>query len=527
MKKTIALIIIFLGLATLRFYRLDLAPPHLSNDEISIAYDAYSVARTGRDEHNHWWPIAFQSFNTYKAPLYAYILAPLTRVLPNTEFTARAPSAFLGTMTIIAIGLVIFELTKNTNLAIVGGFLLGITPWHIYTSRMALEANVALFFLTMGVYFFLRAIRTKKWLTLFLAIISLALSMYGYHTEWVLTPMILAMLVLTSWNKETRKILISTGILFLILIMPLAVNYWQNRNTSARANSEVLWKEVHLEAKLKDPTINLSTKGLMIAKDFVGNYFDYTNLGYLFFNGLNLFPGLNAYQPGLWLAPLLPFFIWGLLNIAKFIKEKNKQIFFWGWILLAPVVPALTQGGTNIVRNLVTVIPYTIVIAMGLVAGWKQMAGWFKIVTVVSLTTAMAYFGMIYYIHFPIHAGENYQYGYRQMANFININYSDYDKIVVDPRFGDYNRFAGVPHLYLAYYTNLDPQKLLQRVDNNIGLFFDKYEIRGINWNLEVIKPKTLYLVPMSNLPEKKNLEEMLEISYPDHQPAFRIYRSN
>jgi hypothetical protein len=42
--------IIFIVALFIRIVGMGKVPPHLSNDEISIAYDAYSLLHTGRDE---------------------------------------------------------------------------------------------------------------------------------------------------------------------------------------------------------------------------------------------------------------------------------------------------------------------------------------------------------------------------------------------------------------------------------------------------------------------------------------------
>ena len=123
--------------------------------------------------------------------------------------------------------------------------------------------------------------------------------------------------------------------------------------------------------------------------------------------------------------------------------------------------------------------------------------------------------------------GENFQYGYKQAAEYISQNYNKYDRIVVDPRFGDVNIYVGVPHLYLAYFTRLDPYRLLERHDTKDGLFFDKYQITSINWNLEKVKPKTLYLVPFDNKPNSViNLRTVKEIKLPNYKVEFYLLES-
>ena len=146
--KKLAIFLLIIGIF-LRLYKVDSIPPHLSNDEISIAYDAYSIAHSGKDEHGNSCPISFPSYGTYKAPLYTYVLSPLVYVFGNTELVVRLPSILAGLLTIVVTGLIAFELIKKRQVAILAAVLLAITPWHIYASRMAWEANLALLFLSL------------------------------------------------------------------------------------------------------------------------------------------------------------------------------------------------------------------------------------------------------------------------------------------------------------------------------------------------------------------------------------------
>lgn len=520
MKKKYWAIIILLGVigSVARLYRLDLAPPHLSNDEISIAYDAYSLARTGRDEHGNWWPMAFQSHSTYKAPLYAYILAPLTLVLPNSEQTARLPSAMLGIATFLVFGLLAAEICGSKEIGIIALALMCLSPWHIYTSRMALESNVALFFLTGGIWLWLR--NSPFW-----AIIFLALSIYGYHTEWLLAPLI----VLGLWwfkDKKNKKYFSYFGLLVL-LCLPIGLNFVKNLRTSARANTEMVWKNPVLEAQLKDPKVPFLNKPVLIAKNIFSNYLEYWDLNYLFFDGLRILPARNVFQIGLMLVCLLPFLLLGMIKGKKLIKLEYRS-FVWFWLLITPMVPAMTQGGTNLVRDLPSVMPLLLICTIGIYWTIQNSKYWLKIIIFLVFLINSGYFIAIYYNHFPKQSGLGYQYGYKQIETAIEPVKADYERIVVETRFGDNKRFVGVPHLYLAYFGNVDPNQMLKRRDTPNGLFFDKYIIKEINWENEVILPETIYAVPVSNLPPAKidNLTVYYNIMQTDGIEAFRIYVS-
>src|SRR3990170_1032555 len=137
MKKIILIAIVLLA-AVLRFWQLD-SYPALNADEAAVGYNAYSLIQTGKDEHGNTWPVHFQSFNDYKPGLYFYLVLPFVKILGLNEWAVRIPNAALGTLTVLAIYLLIKELKignsldfKNLKLGIeeIGAFMLAISPWH-------------------------------------------------------------------------------------------------------------------------------------------------------------------------------------------------------------------------------------------------------------------------------------------------------------------------------------------------------------------------------------------------------------
>ena len=212
-KVLTVLIIIIVTLLT-RFSGLNKVPPHLSNDEISIAYDAYSISKTLRDEHNQLLPLYFRSHGDYKAPLTAYITSLSVKVLGNSDFAARFPSALLGSLTVLLIGLVTYQLSKNEKLSFTASFILAITPWHIYTSRMLLETNIALFFLVGGIFFHFYTVNKKIGFLHILSFCLFTLSMYSYHTQLGLTPLLIGSLTLIGGKNLIRKKVMFWGVLY-------------------------------------------------------------------------------------------------------------------------------------------------------------------------------------------------------------------------------------------------------------------------------------------------------------------------
>ncbi len=525
MKLNFKLLVTLVTATTIltRFVNLTSIPPHLSNDEISIAYDAYSVSKTLRDEHNHFLPLSFQSHSTYKAPLTIYLTTLATIIFGNSEFSARVPSAFLGSLTVLILGLLVFELSQNKFLALLSSFILSISPMHVLTSRMAYEPNIGLFFLILGIYLFYLSLRKNSYVITLGSFVSFALSLYGYHTEWVFTPFIIGILLLFNYKSIAKKRFYFIGIiLFLILIAPLFIDFLSNLQNTTRASTENILKESSLTQKLENPNFFIWQKASFIVQAILEKYSSYFNFSYIFFTGYGLLPQGDPFQLGVFLSMFLPFFFIGIPKIGIFFKEHSKFIYIF--LITSPITASLTSGPQSTSRNLVSLIPFSIICAAGLYALWSFARRAWRIIFVTLFAICFVYFLAIFYYHFPRDHGEGFQYGYKQIAIFIKPRYQEFKQIVIDPRFGPGGIYSGVPHLYIPYFTNLDPNKLLESRRLKEGTFFDKYQIREINWDKESLDKNILYVVPTSNTPDKIELKKVYTITLPNMQPAFYLY---
>ena len=77
----------------------------LNHDETAFGYNAYSILKTGKDEHDVSYSLYFKSFYDYKLPVYSY-----TSVIPNS-FLGLMPIAvrlFLQISGLSALALIYF-----------------------------------------------------------------------------------------------------------------------------------------------------------------------------------------------------------------------------------------------------------------------------------------------------------------------------------------------------------------------------------------------------------------------------------
>ena len=185
-SKLIILIgVVFLA-AFLRFYQLGINPPSLAWDEAALGYNAYSIGETGRDEFGRFLPYDyFASFGDYKPPLYVYAAVLPVKIFGLNEFAVRFPSAFFGTLTVLLTYFLVKELfpkLKDSWLPEIAAFFLAISPWHTQLSRAAWEANLASFFVVLGVLLFLKSLKGRGWF-LILSGLAFVATFYTFNSS--------------------------------------------------------------------------------------------------------------------------------------------------------------------------------------------------------------------------------------------------------------------------------------------------------------------------------------------------------
>jgi len=310
MKLSKGLILVLLLAALLRLLFLGEYPAGLNADEAALGYNAYSLIQTGADEHGVSWPLVFRSFDDYKPPLYVYIVLPFVYLFGLTPFVVRLPSALLGIATVYLTYLLVNQLFPKQELAVGGkklrlslltAFLLAISPWHLHFSRGAWEVNVALFFLTLGLYAFFKALNSPRFYIL--SALSFVASLYTYHSIRIIAPLLLLVLVILHHkqlltqlkNSASRGFLLVAFILGLFLTLPLASQMLSKEGqsrfsgVSIFADSGPLWEALEKRRLSPDPDSLLTrlryNRYLSYSKRFVENYLSHYQPDFLFISG--------------------------------------------------------------------------------------------------------------------------------------------------------------------------------------------------------------------------------------------------
>jgi 4-amino-4-deoxy-L-arabinose transferase-like glycosyltransferase len=206
-------------------------PPGFFRDESAIAYNAYSLATTGRDEYGARTPLFIRSFGDYKSPLYVYLLAGVYRVTGLSIGVARGFSAVLGLAAVLVVYWLAFTISRRQWIALAVAMLAGLTPWLFESTRVVYEVALmplVVALLLLAVY---RA-SAGRWRWGHSVAIGLLLGAlaYTYQSGRVLAPL-LAVGLLLCWHRGPWRQLGLVWAVFLASVVPIAL--WSRAHPGA------------------------------------------------------------------------------------------------------------------------------------------------------------------------------------------------------------------------------------------------------------------------------------------------------
>lgn len=466
----ISLFLILLCAGFLRFYKLNSNPPSLTWDEAAWGYNAYTLGSDGRDEFGRFLPVDYlESFGDFKPPMYAYLDIIPVKLFGLNEFATRFPSAFFGVLTVLmtyVLTLEIFSLSKNKQwYALTAAFVLAISPWHILLSRAAFEANIATFFLVLGVWLFLKAIHSNGWFLPF-SFVSFVLSLYTFNSARIVAPLLLLMLCLTSWRKigALRKQTIVAFVIALVVFMPLSrflftpqarlrfneVNIFSDSQIVKTSNQEISNDANSLVSKV------IHNRRILYGLSFLRHYFDNLSPEFLFIKGDGN-PKFSTQDVGeLYLWDLI-FFISGIFFLFR--KKEGSWYIIPLWLILG-IIPAATARETPHALRIEATLPsFQLLIAYGIYNVYEYIKvsyRRFPANLVVSIASIGLLLNVIYFLHgyffqYPREYSGEWQYGYKEAIAYTQSVASQYNHIIM-------TETLGRPYMYVAFYTKINPE---------------------------------------------------------------------
>lgn len=500
----------------LRFDRLTTVPPSLSHDESAIAYNAYSILKTGKDEYGITFPILFRSFDDYKLPGMVYATVLPVAIFGRSELAARLPSATFGILAVALMYFLASELLGNKqwvtfgkrrfDMAILPAFMLSVSPWHVNFSRQLFESNGATFFFMLGAYFLLRSRRAYG--NILYAGLAFVASMYFYYSVRLVIPFVLLLYAAMHWKTMRTKwktTLSATGICLLVFL-PLGKEMFSPGGLERISIVSVVHDPNYLKrrdayvAKMGTSPSVLSkiryNRRTALLETVIENYGKNISPSNLFVTGTGTYGALYPFE-----AILVPLGIIALLSLDPFAALITIV-----WVATAFLPGAFSVNQPNTLRTLIASPAFAILSGLGLwnacmfVTKRKNPAVWIFFSCVLGFTLfthEFARFRTAYFIDNATNNALSFGDGMKQAVAYAKKHETEYDRIVIS---GYYWR----PYVFLLYWGNADPAAY-----QNSGTRekFGKYEFTAASWDTNGIKlmdpafdPNTL------TIPGKKTL---------------------
>lgn len=531
-KKAVWLCLIIILAFFLRFYKLGSNPPSLTWDETAWGYNAYSLGLNGKDEFGKFLPLDYlESFGDFKPPVYAYLTILPVKIFGLNEFSSRFASAFFGSLTVILTYFLVREIfyTKGQKdntveyIALFSSLFLSISPWHLNLSRAAFEANVATFFIVLGVFLFLKAVNKRSGYLIFSSV-SFVLSMYTFNTARIVAPF-LALFLFIIFSKKIindKKTLLVVIIIAFILSLPFIkfmmtpqaklrfneVNIFSNLDVIKKTNQEMENDKLGKEGSIPVWSKIIHNRRLAFFLEYSKHYLDHFNPAFLFISG-DVNPKFSTRDTGILYLWDLPFFIAGLIFL---FKKKSGYYFILPIWLLIGIIPAATARETPHALRIETTIPtFQVISAIGFVglialirAGFKRniMVG----ILLFLLLINCLYYLHGYYVHYPKEFSGEWQYGYREAIYDAKRRQNNFDNIVM-------TEDLGRPYIYFLFYEKTTPLYFQQTaiVEREVFGFvhvksFGKYFFGKDLNEFRKLPGKTLFIDRANNTPSEAKI---------------------
>lgn len=378
--------------ATLRLAKLDQVPPGLHVDEASNAWNAYTLLKTGKDQHGVSWPIFYtRAFGENRSTSYIYALIPFQAIGGLTVWTTRLPSAVGGILTVLLIYFVGARLFGGAT-GLAAAAMLAVNPWHVQMSHLGLEAALSPLLIMVSLAAFLWAHmpldddrqRGPRPAVAALAGATAGICCYGYWAVRLFLPAFLLGAVIVTWKEWWALLKTREGArAILALVIAAAVTagplFWRHLTDP----------EIHKRGQIAGWVWNESdTLGEKIGKA-LSRYPGHFGPDFLFISG-DGDPGQSPPKgTGLFYWYEMPLMLVGLITTLSRARSSRAARLLLLWLILYPAADLLNEHPTShSLRSLPGLGGLILLGAVGAVAAGGSL--WRRRQTTLGICSAMA-----------------------------------------------------------------------------------------------------------------------------------------
>lgn len=451
----------------LRVLWLEQSPPSVNWDEAALGYNAYSLLKTGADEYGRKWPLTLRSFDDYKGAIYSYLAMPFIALGGLKATMVRLPSVLAGTG-LVLLAFLLGKKLFNRKAGLGAMVAMAVSPVMILLSRTAFEANLALCLLMTGVYL---TIREKDKRKLLIGYLLLVISMYTYHTEKIVAPLVILISLIEVYRREGRQEAVKLAIWPAIVGLPLVINLVWGGGSSRLIHTSI--------AKLWPFYPDYGWKHWLALPYYLG--IELWGRVAAMFSPATLFvrgssePGQRLIETGILLLSLaLPW----LIGWYEVIRKKNKEVLRLMAVWL--VITLISWNWFSLIRGLPAIFWHCLVIGVGIDKLIKKrklltivLAGALVLETVQTTNAA--------WMSLPAYQDGDYQAGVEAMVEEVMKVEDKYDRIVIDSP-------QAQTYIFFLFYSKFDPAEE-QRLSSQLSeeelkehTRLGKFEFRQTAW---------------------------------------------
>jgi len=206
------------------------------------------------------------------------------------------------------------------------------------------------------------------------------------------------------------------------------------------------------------------------------------------------------------------------------------------WFLIVPIPASVTNDVPHAVRTINFLPILQILTAIGILTAFSKISSikyrvlsvkikylFFLLILLVSIFNFSYYFNQ-YFIQQNYFHARYWQYGYKDMVNFVASVQKDYSKIIVSN-----TATMDQSYMFFLFYLKYDPNKYLSEGGTLTGKIegvnkFSNFEFRKFDYNQE--KEKNILLIG-STFDFQEVYKTIHEANYPDKSIAIKAVEKN
>jgi len=429
-----------------------------------MGVDALSILKTGKDRHGETLPLFFKGFSyDNTSPYQVYLTVPFVGLFGLNETAVRLVPVFWSTIELLVFYSLLTQFIPK-SFALLGTFLLSISPWHFHISRINMGDYYFWTFLTLTAFLFLaKAFKQKQGKYFILASSFLGLASYSYTPARLTTPLLVSLTILLLLAKKYFRTALLVGLIYTLILLP-SVHFHLTDPHSFQRIKDTMGIDIKNRTALSQPKESLD-------HHFLTKYLLHFSDAFLFEKGDVDFPGQFIRRHSIsGLGLLYPYQKWLILlglgwTVKEISRKRKASLFFLFFLLfLFPLADSLTNEKTPFAtRSYLGVLPFHLLIAFGIYSifevflsrSLKLKAAQISLSAFLFFLIFQSFSTLLYHFKMnPLTTSDfwGWQYGPREIMKYFLATKDSYDELYMSSEFNG-------AEIFLKFY---DPQNKCQ-----------------------------------------------------------------